>query len=63
VERPRPVDDRDRAAVGVVDGDAVPQLAGAHPEFHGVIGATRLNYARIIPLVDYTGRTIGRLVG
>jgi heat-inducible transcriptional repressor len=29
----------------------------------GVIGPTRLNYARIIPLVDYTARTIGRLVG
>jgi heat-inducible transcriptional repressor len=26
----------------------------------GVIGPTRLNYARIIPLVDYTARTIGR---
>jgi heat-inducible transcriptional repressor len=29
----------------------------------GVIGPTRLNYARIIPLVDYTARTIGRMVG
>ena len=29
----------------------------------GVIGPTRINYARIIPLVDYTARTIGRLVG
>ena len=29
----------------------------------GVIGPTRLNYARIIPLVDYTARTIDRLVG
>lgn len=29
----------------------------------GVIGPTRLNYARIIPLVDYTARTIGRLIG
>jgi heat-inducible transcriptional repressor len=29
----------------------------------GVIGPTRLNYARIIPLVDYTARTIGRVVG
>jgi heat-inducible transcriptional repressor len=29
----------------------------------GVIGPTRLNYARIIPLVDYTARMIGRVVG
>ncbi len=29
----------------------------------GVIGPTRLNYARIIPLVDYTAKVIGRLVG
>ena len=29
----------------------------------GVIGPTRLNYARIIPLVDYTARTISRVVG
>ena len=29
----------------------------------GVIGPTRLNYARIIPLVDYTAKTIGRLIG
>lgn len=29
----------------------------------GVIGPTRLNYARIIPMVDYTAKVIGRLVG
>ena len=28
----------------------------------GVIGPTRLNYARIIPMVDYTARVLGRLV-
>jgi len=28
----------------------------------GVIGPTRLNYARIIPLVDYTARVLGRLL-
>ena len=28
----------------------------------GVIGPTRLNYARIIPLVDYTARVLGRLI-
>jgi heat-inducible transcriptional repressor len=29
----------------------------------GVIGPTRLNYARIIPMVDYTAKIIGRLIG
>jgi len=29
----------------------------------GVIGPTRINYARIIPMVDYTAKVIGRLVG
>ncbi len=28
----------------------------------GVIGPTRLNYARVIPLVDYTARVLGRLL-
>ena len=28
----------------------------------GVIGPTRLNYARIIPMVDYTARVIGRML-
>ena len=29
----------------------------------GVIGPTRMNYARIIPMVDYTAQVIGRLIG
>jgi len=29
----------------------------------GVIGPTRLNYGRIVPVVDYTARVIGRLLG
>jgi heat-inducible transcriptional repressor len=29
----------------------------------GVIGPTRLNYARVIPVVDYTAKVIGRLIG
>ena len=29
----------------------------------GVIGPTRMDYARIIPMVDYTAKVIGRLVG
>lgn len=28
----------------------------------GVIGPTRLNYARVIPVVDYTARVIGRML-
>ncbi|MCP5367294.1 MAG: heat-inducible transcriptional repressor HrcA [Hyphomicrobiales bacterium] len=35
------------------------QLVGAI----GVIGPTRMNYARIIPMVDYTAKLIGRLLG
>jgi len=29
----------------------------------GVIGPTRIDYARIIPMVDYTAQVIGRLIG
>ncbi len=29
----------------------------------GVIGPTRLNYARVVPMVDYTARVIARLFG
>ncbi|HUV31930.1 MAG TPA: heat-inducible transcriptional repressor HrcA, partial [Devosiaceae bacterium] len=29
----------------------------------GVIGPTRLNYARIVPVVDYTAHVVGRLIG
>ncbi len=29
----------------------------------GVIGPARLNYARIIPMVDYTAKIVGRMVG
>ena len=29
----------------------------------GVIGPTRMNYARIIPMVDYTAKLISRLLG
>ena len=28
----------------------------------GIIGPTRLNYARIIPMVDYTAKAVGRLI-
>ncbi len=29
----------------------------------GVIGPTRLNYARVIPMVDYTARVVSRVLG
>ncbi|MGE0846789.1 MAG: heat-inducible transcriptional repressor HrcA [Flavobacteriaceae bacterium] len=29
----------------------------------GVIGPTRLNYARVIPVVDYTAKLLGRMIG
>jgi len=29
----------------------------------GVIGPTRLNYARVVPMVDFTAQTLSRLVG
>ncbi len=50
--------------VGCVDGGAparneVGRIVGAI----GVIGPTRINYGRIIPVVDYTARVIGRLLG
>jgi len=29
----------------------------------GVIGPTRLNYGRVIPMVDYTAKVVGKLLG
>jgi heat-inducible transcriptional repressor len=29
----------------------------------GVIGPTRLNYSRIVPVVDYTAQVISQMVG
>ncbi|KLE35534.1 heat-inducible transcriptional repressor HrcA [Aurantiacibacter luteus] len=29
----------------------------------GVIGPTRLNYARVVPIVDFTARSLGRIIG
>jgi heat-inducible transcriptional repressor len=39
--------------------DSRERLVGAV----GVIGPTRINYARIIPMVDYTAQVIGRILG
>ncbi|MGX7952748.1 heat-inducible transcriptional repressor HrcA [Tsuneonella sp. HG249] len=42
-----PYRDREGRVVGVV----------------GVIGPTRLNYARVVPMVDFTARSLGKLIG
>jgi len=39
--------------------DSTERIVGAI----GVIGPTRMNYARIIPMVDYTAKLVGRLIG
>jgi heat-inducible transcriptional repressor len=39
--------------------NAREQIVGAI----GIIGPTRLNYARIIPMVDYTAKLVGRMLG
>lgn len=42
-----PYRDRDGKVVGVL----------------GVIGPTRLNYARVVPMVDFTAQSLGKLIG
>ena len=42
-----PYRDRDGKVVGVI----------------GVIGPTRLNYARVVPMVDFTAQSLGKLIG
>ena len=39
--------------------DATGQIVGVL----GVIGPTRLNYARIVPMVDYTAKVVSKLLG
>ena len=29
----------------------------------GIIGPTRMNYARIVPMVDYTSKVLSRIIG
>ena len=43
---------------------AAPYMSGRQKVLGaiGVIGPARLNYARVIPLVDYTARTLGRMM-
>src|SRR6185437_10723892 len=50
-------------------GEGVQIFIGAESHLFGVAGCsmiiapTRINYARIIPMVDYTAKIIGRLIG
>jgi len=39
--------------------NAMDRIVGAI----GVIGPSRLNYGRIIPVVDYTAQVLGRMLG
>ena len=43
---------------------AAPYMSGSKRVLGaiGVIGPARLNYARVIPLVDYTARALGRIM-
>ena len=42
-----PFRDRDQKIIGIL----------------GIIGPTRLNYARVVPMVDYTARVISQVIG
>jgi heat-inducible transcriptional repressor len=44
---------------GAPDGSGRARIVGAI----GVIGPMRMNYARVIPMVDYTARVVSRLLG
>ena len=39
-----------------------PEAGGKDVGVVGVIGPTRLNYARIVPMVDFTAQTLSRLI-
>ena len=54
-----PRDEEAKRALQSVFGLKAAKIVGAI----GVIGPTRINYARIIPMVDYTAKMIGRLIG
>jgi len=41
----------------------ISDKAGSFVGALGIIGPTRMNYARIIPMVDYTAKVVGRLLG
>jgi heat-inducible transcriptional repressor len=43
---------------------AAPYMSGRQKVLGaiGVIGPARLNYARVIPLVDYTAKVLGKMM-
>jgi heat-inducible transcriptional repressor len=51
------------SGISMVVAPARSQDSGRIVGAIGVIGPTRINYGRIIPVVDYTARVIGRLLG
>jgi heat-inducible transcriptional repressor len=51
------------SGISMVVAPARAQDSGRIVGAIGVIGPTRINYGRIIPVVDYTARVIGRLLG
>jgi len=70
------VDKADGVQIFIGSGDALFNVAGCSMIVSpyrdgreriigaiGVIGPTRINYARIIPMVDYTAKLVGRLIG
>jgi molecular chaperone GrpE len=47
----------------VGDRFAVARCEGRVVGVVGVIGPTRLNYARVVPMVDFTAQSLGKLIG
>ncbi len=50
--------ENDQGLIAAPFRDGKQQIVGVI----GVIGPTRLNYARIVPMVDYTARVVSKLV-
>ena len=48
---------------GPLMGEPYRDAAGHIVGVLGVIGPTRLNYARVIPTVDYAARIVSRMLG
>ena len=54
----QPVAASEAHRLGILKRDSEGRIVGVI----GVIGPTRLNYARVIPMVDYTARVVSRLL-
>jgi len=60
----------DKHCIGGVPGNRTSMIVAPYRDGQsrivgvlGVIGPTRLNYARIVPMVDYTAKVLSRLIG